>query len=276
MRTQYQHLINNPEPPALKPAEQAAVGKYLWSNFNRDVVEVERSPSEDLLKKCLKRAIYDQGGNFQDAPSQLLSYMSLPDVQHYATHLYVWIQLCSMLQNAYQGQNYLDDFRASPYFNKAFEQANPYILRYHVFALHNRMHALMTTEKNPNDSAWEKKRTDLYAETIKTGKKVAELIPTHPAFAHFLSGYCHYTLAMAAHPEHTMKHWEAAYTDFLWCEATEKKYPRASFIVNLGQGLYKDMPYDNLTAVKQPITAILGPEKTQELAIRLNNRLDNK
>lgn len=275
MLNNYQMMKDNPEPPTLSDVNKEVVGRYLWDNFNKNF-KAENNVSSELLSTFLRRAIYDQGGNFQNAPSQMLTYMSAQDLQFYCTHIYVWIQLSEMLQNAYQGQNYLDDFTTSPYFTKAFDQANPYILRYHVFALHNRMHAMMTTEKNPTDKEWKAKRDAIYAEALRTGKKISDLIPKHPAFAHFLSGYCHYTLAMGADSEHVTKHWESAYTEFLWSEASEKKSPRASFIVNLGQGLYKDMPYENLEEVKQQIGQVLGPEKCNALALTLNKRLTNK
>lgn len=275
MRTNYQRLVDNPEPPALTPAEQEIVGKYLWSNFNKNF-DLTNSPSPELLRTCLKRCLYNQGANFQEAPAQLLSYMSVQDLQYYATHLYVWIQLSHMLQDAYQGQDYLQAFQSSPYFQKAFEQTNPYILRYHVFALHNKIHNLITTEKNVGSADWQNKKTALNNEVMKTQEKIAELASKHPALAHFLSGYCHYSLAMVADGEQATQYWGRAYTDFLSCEAMEKKYPRASFIVNLGKVLYKNMPYENLSDTKEQIVKILGPEKTQVLAIQLSDRLQNK
>lgn len=275
MRSHYQRLREQPEPPTLKPEDKERVGKYLWSNFNRDL-KLTESPSPDLLKTCLKRAIYDQGASLQDAPSQLLSYMSVPDLQFYCTHLYVWIQLSHMLQDAYQGQAYLQTFQESPYFQKAFAQANPYILRYHVFALHNKIHSCMTSEKQVDDPAWQAKKRALVDETLKTLQKVTELAPRHPALAHFLSGYCYYSLAMTAEGAEAMEYWEKAYTEFLSCEAMEKKFPRASFIVNLGKGLYKDMPFDNLVETKQTISQILGSAKTQAIASQLAESLSLK
>jgi hypothetical protein len=258
MRTNYNNLRESREPPELSDANKELVGSNLWDNFNQDLRKKPSLPNE-LMKSCLARMIFDQGGDFNEAPAQLLSYMTPSEIYYSSTQLYTWLQLGKMMEEAYKGNDYSQVISNSPYFDKAFKQANPYILRYHVLALHNQMHEKIASTQDATS------RNRLYAETLKIIPFIENLAPKHPGFAHFLLGYSHYTLAMGATPENAKAHWVEAYKQFLWAEQTEKKYPRASFIVNLGQGLYKDMPFDNLEIVKKQIEDKLDTETLRNI-----------
>lgn len=255
MKTQYKQIKD--EPRKLTEAEEIIAGEFLWNNFRLDFHAKRKGINRSLLESNLKRLLFNQGA---EVPNDLCRFMSDEEVIRSATELYTYIQLtCEGIQ--------------TEYWPKALEQSNPYVLRYNVFALHNRMYDLMVIHKKPDDKKWVTERSKTYKEAREAIKQIDVLSHKYPAFAHFLLGYSHYTLAMGATEEHAKKHWKEAYAEFLMTEETEKKNPTASFIVNLGQGIYKDMPFDNLEGVKAEIETKLTKDEMAEIKRGLPNRL---
>lgn len=247
------------EPRALTPAEEVLAGEFLWENFWLDFrAKRKKGISRSLIEANLKRLLHNHGA---DVPQNLLSYMKDDDVFRAATELYTYIQLtCKGIQ--------------TEFWPKAINQSNPYVLRYHVFALHNRMYDLMTKHKKPGDKHWEAERNNTYVEAFSMINQIEKLADKVPAFTHFLLGYTHYTLAIGATADHAKKHWEAAYREFLLCEATEKKNPKAAFIVNLGKDTFKDMPFENLEPIKNQIEERLTEDEIY--AIKSNIKRPNE
>lgn len=278
MKTQYQKIQD--EPKKLTEAEEETAGDFLWKNFWYDFhakrhwidsLGNKQGISRDLMSRNLRRLMFNQGANFNDAPEDLFNYMKDDDLIRHTTELYAYIQLtCKGIQ--------------TEFWPKALDQSNPYVLRYHVFALHNRMYDLIVMHKKPDDPKWKEARSSLHDDVRKSIDQIKKediqtkksLLDKYPAFAHFQLGYSHYTLAIGATAEHAKEHWKEAYAQFLMAESTEKKNPKASFIVTLGQGIYKDMPFDNLEGVKAQIEEKLTADEISEIKRGLDSRLKNR
>jgi len=273
MKIDETHFLGPKSNRALTYPEKELVNDFLWQNFISDLKEKNHPSVSLLIKPALLAMIADQGGHLEEAPPQLLTYFQDEEIIALATHLYSALQLIEELNTLYSDasehhEEYAHAFRHSPSLPKAFDQANPYILRYHVFALHNRMFDLLHNKANYGDD-WKTRCVDTFHEAKMTMEKVDELLPKHPAFEHFLKSYSCYTLAMSLKPEQAKHYWKDAYYHALMTDATQKQAPRDSFIITLGQGLFKDMPFDNINGLKTDLETHLTKDEIDELVMKV-------
>jgi hypothetical protein len=115
--------------------------------------------------------------------------------------------------------------------------------------LHNRLFDLLENRDKYHDD-WKKRCDITFQEARRTLQKVETLVLFHPAFAHFLLAYSHYTLGMGTFGPKAIEHWEKAHEHFVLTEETQNTSKRDNYILTLGQGIYKDMPFDTLDDVK--------------------------
>lgn len=266
---QYQRLKN--EPNELTSIEVQLVGDFCESNFWGDL-QSNHKLSLDVLRRGLRRMVFnqfslnDKDAFYQNEPKDLFAKMPEDWVKYYYTHMYMGIQAKAQfdvyLENV-ETVEYANACLTPNFLQKVFKQSNPYALRIHVFNLHNRMHYLMTHKESVPD--WRARADATYTQAQACLTYLAPLFEKHPAFAHFLSAYTHYTLAMGASHEHAAKHFEECYKELVKAQKTELKLPKASFMVNLGQGLYKDMPFNNLEVVKEQLKEFISPARMSAL-----------
>jgi hypothetical protein len=267
------HFLGPKGPRQLSATEQDLVSDFLWKNFISDLKEKNHPSIPLLIKPALLAMITAQGAHLEVAPPQLLTYFQDDEIIALATHLYSALQLIEELNTLYTNasehqEEYARAFRQSSSLPKAFAQANPYILRYHVFGLHNRMFDLLHNKAAYGED-WKARCIDTYHEAKITMQKVDALLPKHPAFEHFLKAYSYYTLAMSIKADQAKHYWKDAYYQALMTEATLNSAPRDAFIITLGQGLFKDMPYDNIDGLKTDLEAHLTPEEIHELVMQV-------
>lgn len=244
----------------LNDAQCETVGEFLWDNFLQNL-NLRQSLSShndmDLIKTALLQMMKHQGADPDKAPRPLLGFMDDREVVTLATHLYAAIQLIDdlneILSDDYVNQQeYAQAFLESTLLCKAFEESNPYVLRFHVFALHNRLFDLLENREKYHED-W-RKRCDLtFHEAKRTLHKIETMVAAHPAFAHFLLGYSHYTLALGAFGPRAEDHLEEAYRQFELTDEQQNNSKRNNYIITLGQGIYKDMPFNNLNEIKAEI-----------------------
>jgi hypothetical protein len=233
-----------------------AAGDFLWKNFCEDFSAKREGITRPFIEKLFRQMLVNHGAS--NIPNTLFGYMDDDDLFRSATELYVYIQLTA------QGVQ-------QEFWPTALEQSNPYVLRYHVLDLHNRMYDLIQVDPAQRDKKWEDARAKVYRESRQNLKHLETGLVKYPAFVHFLLGYTHFTLAMGATEEFQATHWKEAYKEFLLCEKTENIHPNASWLVNLGQGVFKDMPYANLEPVKSLLETHLDPNAIREVRLGLSS-----